>query len=634
MKRKKKNKNRARTLSVCMIVKDEEKFIGQSLESVRAFADEIVVVDTGSSDNTVEIAQTFGARVFHHPWENSFAMHKNQAIGYATGDWILFIDADEALKQNCGPILKKAVDQIEEEAVFITIISYFNNNASQSRESKVRLFQNSPQIRYQGIVHEQLVGYRSSRTHPVCLFHYGYDLDKTTLKKKSKRTLDLLNKQIADEPDNYWHRHNLAVTHASDFCYKEPIDSAKIALALADKHGQNGPDLLWTYYVLSSSSFKLNDLKAAEKYALASIDRSIHHLDAYFILTLVYHAKKDWDRLQDAAHHYISTLNRINHSPEIVRSMMIHSSGELWRMRLALADLHLHKGREDMAETEFQEALSSTPVKGQCYRVMANIHREHGNLDLAEIYCQNAWDSGDRGAENLLSRAKIQEEQGDQQAYLNTLNIIKKMDIDQVEILAEVGNADLITGLYSDAASVFERIIDISGPEHDALINLALAYKYTDRQDDAIRCNKHALEIQPDSLHALTNLGHLYFETDDVDNAILVYQRALDLEPDALDVSLRLATSYLYQGKANECVALCDLLLEKLQMPRNITLNGKEDLALIFGLIGTGLDNVGSRQLAREAIKVAAELDPAFIENLEKDPHEIQTALNLIKSST
>lgn len=610
-----------------MIVKDEEKFIGQSLESVRAFADEIVVVDTGSSDNTAEIAKTFGARVFHHPWEDDFGMHKNQAIGHATGDWILFIDADEALKQDCGPVLKKAVDQTEEEAVFITIISYFNNNASRSRESKVRLFQNNPRIRYQGIVHEQLVGYRSSRTHPICLFHYGYDLDKTTLKEKSKRTLDLIKKQIADEPDNYWHRHNLAVTHASDFCFKEAIDSAIIALELADKQGQDDHDLLWIYYVLSSSSFKLNDLKAAEKYALASIDRSIHHLDAHFILTLVYHAKKDWDRLQDAAQNFISTLNRINHSPELVRSMMLHSTGELWRMRLALADLHLHKRREDMAETEFQEALSSTPVKGQCYRVMANIYREHGNLDLAEAYCQNAWDFGDRGAENLLSRAKIQEEQGDQKAYLNTLNKIKKMDIDQVEILAEVGKADLISGRYSDAASVFERIIDISGSDHDALINLALAYKYSGRHDDATVCNQKALEIQPDSLNALTNLGHLYYETGAEEAAISIYQRAFKADSTLVDVSLRLAFLYLQKGDPNNCVDVCDQVLKTLDLAIDICLNNLQDLAALFLLISGCLEERGNVQLAKEGVEIALAIESDIFNIMGKEANRFEKFL-------
>lgn len=634
MRRKKKNRQKHPTLSLCMIVKNEEQYIEQCLESVKPCVGEIVVVDTGSTDKTVDIALAHGAKVYHHPWEDDFSKHQNQSVDYATGNWILQMDGDEALDKSGCRMLREVIKESEADAFLVSIHSYFNQGTSCSRESKIRLFRNRSSIRYEGIVHKQLRGYRYPKVSPLIIHHFGYDLKPGAMKKKSARTIALLMKQIEAEPDNYWHRHNLAVCYATDFCFKEAMDTAEKALALAHKQESQNHNLLWTYYVLSSAAFKLNDLAAAEKYANAAIHRSADHLDSYFLLTLIYHVQKRWDELETAANNYISTLNHLNRSPERFMHMMIHSANELWRIKLALADFHLHRGDETSAETELQAAISQTPIKCQCYRLISNIYRENGNLDLAEAYCQKAWDTGDRGVEYQMSRAKIQEQKGDQKAYFNTLNKIKKMDIDQVEILAEVGKADLISGCYSDAASVFERIIDISGPDHDALINLSLAYKYTDRQDDAIRCNKHALEIQSNSLHALTNLGHLYFETGDVDNAIAVYQRAHDMEPDALDVSLRLASSYLYQGKANECVALCDRLLEKLQMPRNITLSRKEDLALIFGLIGTGLDNVGSRQLAREAIKIAAELDPAFIENFEKDPHEIQTTLNLIDSET
>ncbi|RLB04217.1 MAG: glycosyltransferase, partial [Deltaproteobacteria bacterium] len=85
-------------LSVCMIVKNEEKMLPKCLESIREVADEIIIVDTGSTDNTVAIAESFGAKVYFHPWEKDFSKHRNQSLSYATGDWILQIDADETLE--------------------------------------------------------------------------------------------------------------------------------------------------------------------------------------------------------------------------------------------------------------------------------------------------------------------------------------------------------------------------------------------------------------------------------------------------------------------------------------------------------------------------------------------------------
>ena len=101
--------NRKPRLSVCMIVKNEERFLGQCLASVKDIADELIVIDTGSTDRTVEIAREHGAQVGHFEWCNDFAAARNASIAPATGDWILFLDADEELspaeKQNLPALL-------------------------------------------------------------------------------------------------------------------------------------------------------------------------------------------------------------------------------------------------------------------------------------------------------------------------------------------------------------------------------------------------------------------------------------------------------------------------------------------------------------------------------------------------
>src|SRR4030066_1633675 len=97
------------TISVCMIVKNEEKFLAQCLKSVKDATDEIIIVDTGSADKTVEIAQSFGAKVYHHPWRNSFSEARNHSISYAVCDWILQIDADESLEQADIPLFHSLI---------------------------------------------------------------------------------------------------------------------------------------------------------------------------------------------------------------------------------------------------------------------------------------------------------------------------------------------------------------------------------------------------------------------------------------------------------------------------------------------------------------------------------------------
>lgn len=86
-----------------MIVKDEEQQLGRCLKSAISFVDEIIIVDTGSTDQTCEIATSYGARIYHHPWEGNFSKHRNQSLEYARGRWIFQLDADEELVAEDGP---------------------------------------------------------------------------------------------------------------------------------------------------------------------------------------------------------------------------------------------------------------------------------------------------------------------------------------------------------------------------------------------------------------------------------------------------------------------------------------------------------------------------------------------------
>ena len=94
-----------------MMVKNEEDLLPKCLESVQDHVDEIVVVDTGSTDRTVEIATSYGARVYSHPWEGDFSKHRNQSIDYANQEWILILDADEAVDKESVCHLRKILKE-------------------------------------------------------------------------------------------------------------------------------------------------------------------------------------------------------------------------------------------------------------------------------------------------------------------------------------------------------------------------------------------------------------------------------------------------------------------------------------------------------------------------------------------
>ena len=197
------------TLSICMMVKDEEDNLKRCLPSLQNVADELIVVDTGSSDSTVKVAESFGAKVFHHAWEDDFSKHRNQTIEHASGDWVFIIDADEELffaKPTSASLLKAWLAEIPEDCMSVAItLKDVQQNYNVMSFNSVRFFRRDA-IRYEGIVHNAPIitkGKPEAVFYPgVYLKHYGYDLNPELQAKKRTRTEGLLLKRVKQNPDD------------------------------------------------------------------------------------------------------------------------------------------------------------------------------------------------------------------------------------------------------------------------------------------------------------------------------------------------------------------------------------------------------------------------------------------------
>lgn len=205
------------TLSLCMIVKDEEAMLGRCLEAVRDAVDEIVVVDTGSTDATVEIAESYGARVLHHAWDGDFAAARNASFDAATGDWVMYLDADEVLVAEDVGRLRALTARTWREAFYLVEINHTGDleDGTAVTHDAMRVFRNRPEYRFEGRIHEQIAqrlpAYlveRLERT-TVRVEHYGYLGAVRGAKDKVNRNLELLERQAADGDDSPFLHFNL-----------------------------------------------------------------------------------------------------------------------------------------------------------------------------------------------------------------------------------------------------------------------------------------------------------------------------------------------------------------------------------------------------------------------------------------
>lgn len=226
-------------LSSCLIIKNEERLLGQCLGSIRDYVDEIIVVDTGSSDRSIAIAKAYGCQVYKHPWEYNFALHRNQAFSYATGDWMLVIDADEKLMVTAyTPLadLKKRFEGLPDNvgALLFTILSKNRFGHTTSTGQNLRFFRNGIGVRYEGYIHNYVVLPPNMDGVPTDLEieHYGYDLAPDIMAGKFKRTSELLYKNIAETPDDpkpYFYLCNILATNTE---WDEAIKYGKKSLEL------------------------------------------------------------------------------------------------------------------------------------------------------------------------------------------------------------------------------------------------------------------------------------------------------------------------------------------------------------------------------------------------------------------
>ncbi|NJK36276.1 MAG: glycosyltransferase family 2 protein [Oscillatoriales cyanobacterium SM2_2_1] len=185
------------TLAVCAITRNAALTLPIALTSVRSVADQIIVVDSGSTDNTVAIAQSFGAKVIGHPWQQNYALQRNQYLGAVACDWVLVLDSDEFLDRQAVSWLQNLKSRaftpstdhywVPRRWVPPFCLTHYLTNSSHYPDWQLRLFRANSDCRYTGAVHEQLGGFATAgeRLSPFGLYHLNlYITDETARREK------------------------------------------------------------------------------------------------------------------------------------------------------------------------------------------------------------------------------------------------------------------------------------------------------------------------------------------------------------------------------------------------------------------------------------------------------------------
>lgn len=597
-------------ISLCMIVKDEEKFLENCLRSVENCVNEVIIVDTGSKDRTVDIAKSFGAKVYHHPWENDFSKHRNQSLSYARGDWIFWMDADEVLETGAEKIIKKNVKTEDIDSLSVTMICYFENRTRESWNNSVKLFRNHAGIHFEGSVHNQVVGCRKTRFCPVKIYHYGYDLDPLNIRRKFERTSTLLKRAIEKEPDNFLYHHNLAVSYSSVRLFQKAIEEGLRAIALYKKINDQDPNILWTYFVVAASYFNLQMIQEAKTYAEDALKINPDHIDSYFVLASIYAEQNDREAFERVYEEVNILINKYRTNPELFGSLVINKIGEKWRLDLEYGNILISKGCGEEAIKWIEKAADHAPSPSLVYRSASIASREHGVIALAEYFLNMSYSRGLDYQTVEFEKAMNKRASGNESACWAIIDALLKIEkISSPELMAALGTEALKLGKYKKAEDLFTDCIDLFYHHPKLFTSLALVCKYQNKMNEAVIWNSRALEMNENDLDALINMGHIYFDLKKWKAAKTYYQKALSVNSHQEDVLLRLSLIALMDQDFEDCMVHCEILLKGLNRLNRKVVQSLADVAFIYREIGEGFHTIGKEGLYMEAMSFAKLLE-------------------------
>jgi GT2 family glycosyltransferase len=242
-------------ISLCMIVRNEERTLEACLNSVEPFVREILVLDTGSTDRTVKIAKACGAVVREMRWPDSFAAARTESMRNAKGKWIIWVDADDTLPLACGETIVQSVATASEDVLgFVVPVRFLEEQGNGTEVDHVKVFRNHPGLEWEGRIHEQIL-HSLRKAFPngkltrlnAYVLHSGYDVSESGQARKRERDEKLLNLDLEERPDHPFVLFNLGMTAHYTNAHEEAVDWLRKSLNVsgdAESHVRKAAALL------------------------------------------------------------------------------------------------------------------------------------------------------------------------------------------------------------------------------------------------------------------------------------------------------------------------------------------------------------------------------------------------------
>lgn len=515
-------------LSLCMIVRDNARTIVPCLESVRPWVDEMVVVDTGSADETPQVVERLGGRLFRFPWCDDFSAARNESLRHARGEWLFWMDSDDTIDAECGRRLRGLAYGEADPSVLGYVVQVHCPGGGEdgafdvTAVDHVKLVRNRPDLRFDGRIHEQVLPAIRRAGGEVAwtdLFvtHSGSDQSPGAQERKRQRDLRLLQLELAERPEHPFTLFNLGMTYADGGRFEEAVEFLTRGLAAA------GPG-------------------------------ESHLRKAYALLT---YAQMQLKRYDEAGETCRRGLSLFPGDPELRfrQGVLLHETGFPREAARAYEEVLGHRGERHFS------SLDRGIVGFKARQNLAVVASDLGDLAGAEEQWRAVvrevpgYRPGWRGlGEALLRQGKVGE--AEEAAALLAGDAALRVEglVLGGRVAAACGDVETARRRFAEASA--------AGPDdreaRNALCQFLFEHGTAGEAEEALR---GLLKADPSDASAHHNLGTLYLRSRRYDEAAAAFRESLRHRPDAAATHLNLGYALKEGGRSREAAAAWEQVL-------------------------------------------------------------------------
>lgn len=525
------------TLSLCMIVRDNEATIGQCLASARPWVDEIVVVDTGSKDRTPDICLEYGARLFHFPWCDDFAAARNESLTRARGEWLFWMDSDDTLPEACGKQLRPLVTGRHGPSVLGYVMQVHCPSVSADGCDEltvvdhVKLIRNRPDLRFEGRIHEQLLPAIRKAGGDVAwtdlyVVHSGADYSPEGRQQKLERDLRILHQEIQREPEHPFVLFNLGMTYVDAKRFEDAVDFLQRCIRVSRPEESH---LRKAYALLISAFGQLERQDDAWDACLQGLRLYPDDKELLFRAGILHH---HFGRLQAAEAAYLRVLDASGqrHFQSMDRGIAGHKA------RHNLGIVYDDMGRLDQAENQWRLILGEIADFVPAIRAAGGVLLRQGrHADLQRDIDGLLNRNGVARREGLILRAKLSAARGDLQTAVRDLDDADSVGPSDIEPLRAKCRLLFEAGESEAAAKALQDLVGRTPEDPSAWHNLGVIQIQRNLFDAAVEALEQSVALRPRSQETWLRLGSALRSLGRLSEATAAWRRTLDLCPNNAD---------------------------------------------------------------------------------------------------